>query len=117
MEIIDEIIELCKKKSLNKNEIEFIKSLFNKKTIDPNYNEGYFLMACSINGNYDMLNILKYYDCKININDNEALRICAQNNFLDCALLLFDNTVNIEQYDYSSSYLNLKKIKLLYNNI
>lgn len=116
-EIIDYITNLCKNKNLNENEIKNIKYVFDNNIINPNYNNGYFLILCALNGNYDMINILKEYKCEIHINDNEPLRICAQNNFFDCALLLFDNSIDIEEYDFSSSYDNLKKIKNNYNKI
>lgn len=115
-ESIDYILNLCKNKILSNEEKENTKKIFNNKIINPNYNNGYFLIASSINGNFDMINILKEYNCEIHINDNEPLRICAQNNYLDCALLLFDETIDINEYDYSSSYDNLRKIKNSFNN-
>lgn len=110
-EIIDYITNLCKNRNLTTNELNIMKYIFDNNMINPNCNNGQFILICALNGNFDMISILKEYNCEININDNEPLRICAQNNFLDCALLLFDETIDIDEYGYSSSYGNLKKIK------
>jgi hypothetical protein len=115
-EVINYIFNLCKKKILLDNEIKDINNIFGCNIINPNYNNGYFLIVSAINGNYYMIDILKKYGCDIYINDNEALRICAQNNFFDCALLLYNETINIDDYIYSASYENLLKIVKIVKN-
>jgi len=110
-ETIEYVISLCYNKTLNSNEILNVKHFFSDSVIDPNYNNGQLLTISALNGNCDMIKVLKEHNCNIHINENEPLRICAQNNYLDCALVLFDETVNVEEYDYSASYNNLRKIK------
>lgn len=80
----------------------------------PNIDE--LVIGCALEGNYKILHALKENGYNLNINDYEPLRICAQNNNLDCAILLYDDTINVEDYQYSSAYKNLKEIKKKFFN-
>lgn len=111
------ILELCRNKALSDEEKKKVIEIFADNEVDPNFAHGYFLTVSSIHGNYDMIYILKNNNCIMNIDDNEPLRICAQNNYIDCSLLLFDETINIENYKFSSSYDNLVKIKHIWDLI
>jgi len=111
---LEYVVGLCKKRTLNQTEINLVINMFENKYNFVKYEYEYFLIVSSIHGNYDMIKIIIDFKHETNINDNEPLRICAQNNHIDCALLLFNDSIDIEQYDYSVSYENLKKIKSMF---
>ena len=74
------------------------------------------VIGFALEANYEMLHALKENGYNLNINDYEPLRICAQNNKLDCAILLYDDNINVEDYQFSSAYKNLKEIKIKFFN-
>lgn len=113
-EMIKYSCELCMQDKLNLEEKIFMNNILSLKLINPDMNDGKLLIISSIYGNYDMIKLLIHYGCKTDINDNEPLRILAQNNYIKCALLLFNDSIDIDKYDFSASYENLKKIQKIY---
>lgn len=116
-QIISYLSNYCQNMHITNDDKLNIEYIFKSSLISPNYDNGYFVTYSAMCGNLSMLEILKNNGACMDINDNEPLRISAQNKFNDCALFLFNNCINIDDYDYSASYNNLKLIRDSYNII